>query len=93
MLSGQLATHVVWELVIGKVPRGNHLHHTCHNLRCVRPGHLASKTPLEHDQAHGRRKCPDGESTGIIKRRSGKVERYCKVCRNAYERERLRMKG
>jgi hypothetical protein len=39
---------VVYELFVGSIPDGHHLHHTCGNTRCVRPSHLLAVTPREH---------------------------------------------
>jgi hypothetical protein len=86
-LGGQQATHIVWALLRDELPPGRHLHHTCEFKRCVRPEHLEPTTLEAHNSLH-KRAC-NHERTGVKHRSNGRIERYCKTCRNAYERERL----
>ena len=38
----------VYELLVGPIPDGHHLHHDCRNPACCRPSHLTPLTPSEH---------------------------------------------
>ncbi len=42
------AHRVAWELDIGPIPDGLHLHHRCGVRRCVNPSHLELLTPEAH---------------------------------------------
>jgi hypothetical protein len=42
-------THVMaYELLVGPIPEGHELHHTCRNRRCCNPLHLKLVTVAEH---------------------------------------------
>lgn len=47
-----LAHRVVYEHLVGPVPAGHDLHHTCENKRCVNPAHLVPLTRSEHLARH-----------------------------------------
>lgn len=49
---GQLAHRFAYELLVGPIPEGHHLHHECENKPCVNPDHLTPLTPLEHRRRH-----------------------------------------
>lgn len=42
----------VYEVLVGPIPDGHHLHHLCHNRSCCRPAHLQPVTPAEHRRIH-----------------------------------------
>lgn len=42
------AYKVAYEMFVGAVPEGLHLHHRCENRRCVNPNHLIPVTRSEH---------------------------------------------
>lgn len=44
---------VLYELMMGPIPSGWHLHHRCHNPPCINPLHLLLVTHLEHRTLHG----------------------------------------
>lgn len=49
----RLAHRIIYELLVGPIPKGYHLHHreTCpHN--CVNPAHMTPMTPGEHSRLH-----------------------------------------
>jgi HNH endonuclease len=76
---------LVYELLIGPIPPGKHLHHTCRNRRCCNPAHLQTVTSLEHHRlepsqnAFERNKthCPQGH---LLDGRRGDGKRYCLTC-------------
>lgn len=45
-----------YEQLVGEVPEGIHLHHTCPNRLCVNPAHLVPMTRGEHQAHHCRDK-------------------------------------
>ena len=47
-----LAHRAVYELLVGPIPDGLVLHHTCGNRVCVRPDHLQPVTRSEHGAIH-----------------------------------------
>ena len=60
---GSKAAHrAAYEFLVGEIPKGLHLHHTCYQRNCVNPAHLLPVTPSDHTQLHkirhvrGRRK-------------------------------------
>ncbi len=48
----QQAHRFVYETIVGPVPDGYHLHHTCETPGCCNPKHLRPLTPVEHKAAH-----------------------------------------
>jgi hypothetical protein len=42
----------MYEQAFGPIPADHHVHHTCHNNRCINPSHLKALTPEEHRAAH-----------------------------------------
>lgn len=75
---------VAYQLFVGEIPDGKHLHHKCHNPSCCNPDHLEPLTPAEHSRAHHGDTCPAGhgeEHWHITPRGS----RYCREC----DRERV----
>jgi hypothetical protein len=46
------AYRLAYEVAVGPVPDGMHVHHTCENPNCVNPAHLEPVTPSEHVEMH-----------------------------------------
>lgn len=55
----RLGVHrITYALLVGPIPDGLDIHHSCHNRGCVNPSHLELLTKSQHMVAHksGRRK-------------------------------------
>ena len=49
---GEKAYRVMYELRVGDVPVGFHVHHKCKNCACVNPRHLVALSPEDHRAVH-----------------------------------------
>jgi hypothetical protein len=93
---GHYAHRVVYELLVGPVPKGLELDHLCRVPRCVNPAHLEPVTRRENQMrgeafvsANARKThCPQGhpydEANTYINRASG--GRVCRACNNDHQR-------
>jgi len=54
-----VAHRYVYEVLVGPIPDGHHLHHRCETKGCCNPTHLDVLTPSDHAQLHAdlRRAC------------------------------------
>ena len=43
---------VSYEMYVGPIPEGHHLHHTCYVRACMNPDHLEPIIPEEHKKLH-----------------------------------------
>lgn len=68
---GRLAHRVVYELLVGPIPRGLQLDHLCRVRLCVRPDHLEPVTQAENIQR--------GDSPSAIASRTGHCRRGHKL--------------
>lgn len=93
------AHRVSWLLIIGPIPEGREMHHTCGNKLCVNPDHLLAVTDMEHSLIDGaacvnRRKthCAKGHeySPGNTALYNGK--RICRICNRAKQRRKYARK-
>ncbi len=93
------AHRVVYELSVGPIPKGRHVHHTCHNRPCVNPGHLTIIEPNIHGQMHSaeantadrkpRTHCQNGhEFTEQNTRYDQGGGRHCRTCEEARKKNR-----
>jgi len=94
---------VVYELLVGPVPQGLTLDHTCRVRCCVNPDHLEPVTRVVNIMRgegacakHARKThCPQGHEYTRENTQLWKTYRYCKACHNkltlaAYHRKRGR---
>lgn len=85
-----LAHRFVYQLFCGPIATGKHLHHTCHNTKCVNPSHLLEVTPRENlmaDDTPARRNilkrfCPRGHQYDYV----NKGHRQCTQCKAIWQR-------
>lgn len=76
----------MYELLVGPIPEGHDVHHTCENRACGWPGHLAPKPKDEHGREHnpGKESCVKGHALTPdnvkIKVSRGKPYRRCRTC-------------
>lgn len=67
------ASRISYILAHGKIPEGYHIHHVCHNTKCVNPDHLVALSPSEHETLH--------RAEGLHGTAKENAEReYCKTC-------------
>lgn len=94
--TGARAHKVIYEMLIGPVPKGLELDHLCRTRACVNPYHLE---PVTHQQNMRRgffgskQTCPQGhayneQNTRILIDKTNLPRRDCRVCKNQRERER-----
>jgi hypothetical protein len=84
------AHRVAYEVVVGPIPPGRELHHTCGNKSCVNPAHLVPLTDSEHRQTHGGpTHCPRGhEYTVANTYLNPKGVKICRTCQRTYYKRR-----
>lgn len=87
----RLVHQLLYEELVGPIPDGHELHHTCENSLCANPAHLEPITHIEHlSERHYGTHCPQGHDRSPANaglRRNGR--RYCKACaREAMARKR-----
>lgn len=87
----QKAHRVSYEIMIGKIPDGFHLHHVCKNPACVNPDHLRPLSPKAHSRTRAKWHCPKGhpyerENLYFDRRR----QKICRTCRSEYDARRYR---
>lgn len=84
------AHRVVYELLVGPVPKGLELDHLCRNHSCVNPAHLEAVTHqvnMSRMQVRVRTHCPQGHPySGDNLYVSSKGYKFCRACNNAATR-------
>lgn len=82
-----------YELLVGVIPDGHHVHHRCGVKRCWRPEHLVALDPVAHKGAHHKEACVNGhalteENTKLWISPQGWTARACRECRREGQRRR-----
>lgn len=93
------AHRLAYRELVGPIPDGYEVDHTCENTVCCNPEHLEAVTPAEnkrrtHERGNGRNQntdkthCPKcREPYSMTSRRGdGRTFRACKPCTQAYQR-------
>lgn len=97
----QPAHRIVWELLVGPIPKGLDLDHLCRNRICVSPWHHEPVTRLENnrrgnvrqaniDRHAARTHCPQGHPYDEENTYRWHGGRQCKVCRRKAVRDSYR---
>lgn len=93
------AHRFAYENMVGSIPEGNILHHTCGNLLCVNPAHLRPLTQADHNLLgqnickvnSDKQFCPKGHPLVEGNLRLNHLKRGQRECATCHrERERLR---
>jgi hypothetical protein len=91
-IGGRLAySHrLAYEKVVGPIPEGMVIHHTCENKRCVNVEHMTLLTRAEHGQHHHQpiEVCPRCGGTERIQIRTRPGKSYCAPCERERDRRR-----
>lgn len=76
------AHRAVFELTVGPIPKGYHLHHVCEVKDCVNPTHLHPITPADHNRlrAVSRTHCVHGHAYDEANTRHRDGRRTCRKC-------------
>lgn len=91
----QRAHRVAYELLVGPIPDGHELHHSCHNPPCCNPAHLELLTLGEHHRLHpnqnsAKTHCIRGHELNgdnlRLRLRDGRVVRGCRACQAEHAR-------
>jgi len=83
-----LIHRVAYELYVGPLPEGAHIHHVCLNRRCFNPEHLELTTIEEHPRIHSSPTCVACGADDWYYRPNG--WRRCRPCHARAERLRQR---
>lgn len=93
------AHRAAWQLWVGPIPEGHHIHHVCKNPSCCNPAHLQCVSPFEHkqveDTSHANKATclrghPFSGDNLILVPKGDRLHRLCRECRNARARAKYR---
>lgn len=81
--TGANAHRVAYQLLVGEIPAGFHLHHVCRTRRCVNPAHLEPIEAGEHTVTHAREitHCKRGHELCGDNVYLFRGVRFCRKCR------------
>jgi hypothetical protein len=85
------AHRLSYELYVGEIPSGFHLHHRCGNRACINPDHLELLTPGDHVRHHRQTEACGicGSTRRKQQYRNGRPNgSYCLDCKARRQRER-----
>lgn len=83
------AHRLIYEILVGKIPRGLVIRHMCHNRKCVSPFHMKVGTIADNNNDtlkagnhffSKRNKCKNGHEFKPGSYRMRKNTRICKIC-------------
>ena len=83
-----------YEALVGPIAVGMVVDHLCRNRACCNPSHMEIVTPVENvkrgegitAQNSRKDKCQCGQPYFIAHRKDGRSYRYCRACKNEYQR-------
>ncbi len=78
------AHRIAYELLVGPIPAGLQLHHTCGQPICVNPAHLTAVTHATHMKIGGnalKTHCPRGHPLTLENLYVYEGKRSCKTCK------------
>ena len=83
-----------YEALVGPIAEGMVVDHLCRNRACCNPSHMEIVTPVENvkrgegitAQNSRKDKCQCGQPYFIAHRKDGRSYRYCRACKNEYQR-------